>query len=663
MQWGQMTMASTSDHILSERDLLERDPILKGLITTLRKLYDYKIAVENKLNEPLDPLKLKKLLEITIKKIFKLSELDACSNSLVEFFLKRHLNYPKGFNANNISEEDFEELFRIRIQVRQESLKQRVKKFEQDEANRKADKEKEIRKNNIISFSPQQFINEHELQTKGMVLDYFRQQAEAAETEKNGTGEAQLLLADVLMLFGPGEQLEAFQWYSKAVELGNPNAQYRLGMLIDKTKEDEKNDENNQAEAFKLFFMAAEQGHLDAQYQVGLGFKKGRGVAQDYKQAALWLEKSALQGHQYAQNNLASILKQGLGGIPRDPKQAFDWDHKAALQGLAASEYHVAEMYHFGNGVPRDLDQAFFWYQKAINHGKDTIKVMFYNLAQLLATDFPESKRDLKQAYEYYRIAAEDGFMYAQYELANLYDNGLGVEQDIVQAAYWYQKAAEQGHMESQFQLGLILDLGNDFIEKEPNEAFEWYKRAADAGHTAACTNVGLLYHYGQTVEVNYHKAAEYYLRAIANNDSLAHLYYAELLEHGYGCEKDIKLAVEHYRKSAELGNKDAQNIMGKFYEHGVVIDQDLKMAADWYRLAAENGNIDAQFNLANLYEMGLGVPRDLNAAFEGYLKASEQHHQDANRAFHLLFDHHKQHFNSPEFYRYLDNRNKRVLP
>lgn len=51
-----------------------------------------------------------------------------------------------------------------------------------------------------------------------------------------------------------------------------------------------------------------------------------------------------------------------------------------------------------------------------------------------------------KQAADCFRQSANQGNMYAQYNLGQLYETGLGVEKNISEAKYWYQKAANQGN-------------------------------------------------------------------------------------------------------------------------------------------------------------------------------------------------------------------------
>ena len=55
-------------------------------------------------------------------------------------------------------------------------------------------------------------------------------------------------------------------------------------------------------------------------------------------------------------------------------------------------------------------------------------------------------ENDFNEAAKWFRAAAEQGHMYAQFNLGSSYANGDGVPQDKVEAAKWYRKAAEQGY-------------------------------------------------------------------------------------------------------------------------------------------------------------------------------------------------------------------------
>ncbi len=57
------------------------------------------------------------------------------------------------------------------------------------------------------------------------------------------------------------------------------------------------------------------------------------------------------------------------------------------------------------------------------------------------------TKKDLKQAFYYYRQSALLNYGYSQNKLGDMYYSGLGVKQDKVKANYWYCKAYNNNYM------------------------------------------------------------------------------------------------------------------------------------------------------------------------------------------------------------------------
>ncbi len=64
--------------------------------------------------------------------------------------------------------------------------------------------------------------------------------------------------------------------------------------------------------------------------------------------------------------------------------------------------------------------------------------------------------RDYLRAMEYYRRAAEQGHVAAQYSVGWLFEQGLGVTKDTALAKHWYRQAAEQGDAQAQTNLGVL---------------------------------------------------------------------------------------------------------------------------------------------------------------------------------------------------------------
>jgi TPR repeat protein len=76
--------------------------------------------------------------------------------------------------------------------------------------------------------------------------------------------------------------------------------------------------------ASQIFFPLAEQGDPAAQSYLGFMFETGRGVPQNYTEAAMWYRRSAEQGDSLAQYSLGLLYDKGQG-VPQDIVEANKW--------------------------------------------------------------------------------------------------------------------------------------------------------------------------------------------------------------------------------------------------------------------------------------------------------------------------------------------------
>ena len=65
-------------------------------------------------------------------------------------------------------------------------------------------------------------------------------------------------------------------------------------------------------------------------------YKKGEGVAQDYKEAVKWYTEAAEQGVAFAQSNLGAMYDEGKG-VAQDYKSAHMWFNIAAANGYSGA--------------------------------------------------------------------------------------------------------------------------------------------------------------------------------------------------------------------------------------------------------------------------------------------------------------------------------------
>jgi len=84
-------------------------------------------------------------------------------------------------------------------------------------------------------------------------------------------------------------------------------------------------------------FRRAEKGDANAQFVLGLKYDTGKGVRQDYAEAAKWYRKAAEQGYAEAQFNLGTMYDEGRG-VQQDYAEAAKWYRKAKDQGVAGAK-------------------------------------------------------------------------------------------------------------------------------------------------------------------------------------------------------------------------------------------------------------------------------------------------------------------------------------
>ena len=87
------------------------------------------------------------------------------------------------------------------------------------------------------------------------------------------------------------DDAQAVEWYRKAADQGNADAQFNLGWMCAYGQGVTQND----AQAVEWYRKAADQGNADAQAALGWMYAKGQGVTQDYVRAHMWLNLAALR--------------------------------------------------------------------------------------------------------------------------------------------------------------------------------------------------------------------------------------------------------------------------------------------------------------------------------------------------------------------------------
>lgn len=197
----------------------------------------------------------------------------------------------------------------------------------------------------------------------------------------------------------------------------------------------------------------------------------------------------AEEGSAAAQALVAELFAEGFG-VPRDLEQASFWYSQAAAGGDPAAQFKYAIMLLSGQHAAKDPERARDLMKQAADAGHALAQ---FNYGQMLVASNPGDD-GLLEALPYFEKSAAQGIADAQYALAQIYGNAMGVEQEKRERAReWLRKAALAGYDTAQLDLAiwLIDGIGGD---TDYEEGFDWMLRAANAGNVIAQNRIAHLY-------------------------------------------------------------------------------------------------------------------------------------------------------------------------
>ena len=94
-----------------------------------------------------------------------------------------------------------------------------------------------------------------------------------------------------------------------------------------------------------------------------------------------------------------------------------------------------------------------------------------------------ERQKDYKKAYNAYRKSADMSCPEAQYNLAQLYQKGLGSKKNMTEALFWFTKSAELGNLDSMYALATLYKYGGYLQMPNKEKAKFWFSKGAQLNH------------------------------------------------------------------------------------------------------------------------------------------------------------------------------------
>ncbi|HUZ67952.1 MAG TPA: tetratricopeptide repeat protein [Beijerinckiaceae bacterium] len=151
----------------------------------------------------------------------------------------------------------------------------------------------------------------------------------------------------------------------------------------------------------------------------------------------------------------------------------------AADGGQPLAQWKLGSMYQSGQGVPQSDLKAYHYFSRIVAHydqdqsdwrETSVVSSAFVAIGVYSLNGIPGAKvrPDPARALEMFHYAATNfGDPNAQYNLARMYLDGVGVKRDPRQAARWLNLAADKGHKDAQALLGNLLFKGDGPVQPQ----------------------------------------------------------------------------------------------------------------------------------------------------------------------------------------------------
>ncbi len=255
---------------------------------------------------------------------------------------------------------------------------------------------------------------------------------------------------------------------------------------------------------------SASDDNISGIFNLGILLSKGVGGAPDLERAAALFKRAGDAGLAMGQHNLALAYYAGKG-VLKDNKQAKFWWERAARQGHTQAQFNLAALLWNGDGVAKDANQAIIWFRQASDAGhiqaRTFLDTIFDETEFAIATQRPNNEpstdldpklssalssageaytqKDYTEAFSQWNNAANMGNADAQYQVARLYHQGLGIKQDSTKAFEFIQLSANNGQAQAQYELAQYY-LQGSMVNKNETLALYWMQSAADNKHIKA---------------------------------------------------------------------------------------------------------------------------------------------------------------------------------
>lgn len=266
----------------------------------------------------------------------------------------------------------------------------------------------------------------------GVFKDEIRAKELCLKAAEKGHEVAQLFFAMWLMRKPDDASTDVLYWLQKAAEQGERQSLYNLGISVHRGDISVKDFIED---SLPLFRKSAELGYAPAYSRMAWIYHNGEGVDANDTIAKYWAWLDyANTSPEERERSIFNILVN-----PSDLTPESIINHKKIIQE-AAEAGEADALNNWGTGLySSDPEKGMALQKRAIDLGH---QIAACNMGKHLWT---EEVKDYSAALPLFQSSAEWGCAEAQYSLAVMYGEGLGVTKNIPLAWEWLEKSINKG--------------------------------------------------------------------------------------------------------------------------------------------------------------------------------------------------------------------------
>ncbi|XP_035158741.1 protein sel-1 homolog 2 isoform X12 [Callithrix jacchus] len=314
---------------------------------------------------------------------------------------------------------------------------------------------------------------------KGLDQDDYKALYYFLKAAKAGSANAMAFIGKMYLegnAAAPQNNATAFKYFSVAASKGNAIGLHGLGLLYFYGK----GVPVNYAEALKYFQKAAEKGWPNAQFQLGFMYYSGSGIWKDYKLAFKYFYLASQSGQPLAIYYLAEMYATGRG-VVRSCRTAAELYKGVCELGHWAEKFLTA-YFAYKDG---DIDSSLIQYALLAEMGYEVAQSNSAFILESKKANILEKEKMYSMALLLWNRAAIQGNAFARVKIGDYHYYGYGTKKDYQTAATHYSIAADKYHSaQAMFNLAYMYEHGLG-IAKDIHLARRLYDMAAQTSPDA----------------------------------------------------------------------------------------------------------------------------------------------------------------------------------